>query len=283
MPESQDLAPPAPAGVDTEKPSAARVYDWYLGGTQNWAVDREFGRRAVALFPHIRPLCRQSRTMMNRIVRAALDAGCRQFLDLGSGVPTVGNVHEVVRDHLPEQERATVVYVVYEPVAAAHATVLLERDQAGEWAGFARADLRDVHTVLEHPTTLRLIDFTEPVCLLMIAIMHFIGNDDRPDEIVRKYREELAPGSWLAISHLTTENVPEARAEQVRRFVDSYRETSNPLWLRDSAAMRSWSGDWRVVEPGIVRCCDWRADGPPEPLDELVAPFGWVGVAEKGH
>src|SRR5436309_11683831 len=151
MPESQDLAPPAPAGVDTEKPSAARVYDWYLGGTQNWAVDREFGRKAVALFPHIRPLCRQSRTMMNRIVRAALDAGCRQFLDLGSGVPTVGNVHEVVRETLPEDEQAAVVYVDYEEVAAAHARITLETEGVRGWAGFVQADLRDPKGVLADP------------------------------------------------------------------------------------------------------------------------------------
>src|SRR3954453_13321320 len=102
MTESQDLAPEAPQGVDTEKPSAARMYDWYLGGTQNWAVDREFGKQVLELFPQVKELSRQNRQFLGGAVRAALDAGIRQFLDLGSGVPTVGNVHEIVRDHLPE-------------------------------------------------------------------------------------------------------------------------------------------------------------------------------------
>ena len=113
-----ERAPIAPAGVDTEKPSAARVYDWYLGGDHHWAVDREFGRRVEKVWPLIRPISRQNRAFMNRVVSAAMDAGVRQFVDLGSGVPTAGNVHEIVRDLLPDGERASVVYVDYEPVAA---------------------------------------------------------------------------------------------------------------------------------------------------------------------
>jgi hypothetical protein len=127
MTETDGTAPAAPAGVDIEKPSAARMYDWYLGGTQNWAVDREFGKQVEKQWPQIKPVARQNRAFMNRAVVAALDAGIRQFVDLGSGVPTVGNVHEVVRAHLPAGERATVVYVDYEPVATAHATVIRTR------------------------------------------------------------------------------------------------------------------------------------------------------------
>jgi hypothetical protein len=128
-------APVAPAGVDIEKPSAARVYDWYLGGNHHWAVDREFGRRVEKLWPLIRPISRQNRAFMNRVVSAAMDAGVRQFVDLGSGVPTAGNVHEIVRDRLPSGERASVVYVDYEPVAAAHSRLILEREGATDWAG----------------------------------------------------------------------------------------------------------------------------------------------------
>src|SRR5438067_9489970 len=131
-----DSAPPAPAGVDTDKPSVARTYDWFLGGTHNYAVDREFGRQVLSLFPLVQPIARSNRAWMNRVVRAAVDAGIRQFLDLGSGVPTVGNVHEVVRDALPAGERAGVVYVDYEEVAAAHARITLETEGATDWAGF---------------------------------------------------------------------------------------------------------------------------------------------------
>lgn len=281
MTDSQDAAPQAPEGVDLEKPSAARMYDWYLGGTHNWAVDREFGKKVAELFPPIRDLARQNRQAMNRIVRAALSAGIRQFLDLGSGVPTVGNVHEVVRENLPAGERASVVYVDYEAVAAAQAIVLLEQDGATDWAGLVQADLREVTTVLEAPTTRTLIDFDKPVCLLMIAVLHFMGEGDQPAEIVRRYQNKLAPGSWIAISHITDEKAPGEQAERVRRFADAYRNTSNPLWLRDSAELAEWFGDWPLVEPGIVRPTDWRPDGPLRRGDAAARPFGWVGVAEN--
>lgn len=123
MTETDGGAPAAPAGVDIDKPSAARMYDWYLGGSHNWAVDREFGKQVEQLMPQVKPVARQNRAFMNRAAIAALEAGTRQFVDLGSGVPTVGNVHEVVRDHLPAGERSRVLYVDYEPVAVAHATV----------------------------------------------------------------------------------------------------------------------------------------------------------------
>lgn len=268
--------------MDVEKPSAARIYDWYLGGTNNWAVDREFGKKVVELLPHAKVLAQQNRRTMNRIVRAALDAGVRQFLDLGSGVPTVGNVHEVVREHLPEGERASVVYVDYEPVAAAHAKVLLEQDGATDWATLVQADLRDTDKVVEDPATRELIDFTRPVCLLMIAVLHFFGDDDQPGRIVRRYQRKLAPGSWLAISHGTDENLPAERAGQMQRFVAAYRDTSNPMWLRSSAEIKKWFGDWRLVEPGIVHIAKWRVEEQMDPRNELAAPFGWVGVAKKG-
>jgi O-methyltransferase involved in polyketide biosynthesis len=281
MTESRDSAPPAPDGVDLTKPSAARMYDWYLGGTHNWAVDREFGKKAVELFPLTKNVARQNRQVMNRIVRSALAAGIRQFLDLGSGVPTVGNVHEVVRGHLPAGERASVVYVDYEPVAAAHGTVVLEQDDATDWAGLVQADMRTVEAVLEDPTTRRLIDFEQPVCLLMIAVLHFVGEDDQPAEIVRHYQEKLAPGSWLAISHITNEKAAGEQAEQMHRFVKAYENTSNPVWLRNSSELAQWFGEWPLIEPGIVGPADWRPDGPLTPEDEETLPFVWVGVAEN--
>ncbi|PRX43894.1 S-adenosyl methyltransferase [Prauserella shujinwangii] len=281
MTESNDVAPEAPSGVDTERPSAARVYDWYLGGNQNWAVDREFGRRIERTFPPIKELATQNRRFLGRLVRAALDAGIRQFLDLGSGVPTVGNVHEIVRGHLPEGEHASVVYVDYEPVAVAHATVILERDGATDWAGIVQADLRDPAAVLDHAETRRLLDFAEPVCVLMIAVLHFVGDDEDPTGLVRRYRERLAPGSWLAISHMTGELATGEQAEQLRRFVDMYRGTSNPIWLRDRGELEPLYGGWPLVEPGFVHPADWRPDVELNGLQLRARPFGWCGVAER--
>lgn len=281
MSESWESAPEAPAEVDTEKPSAARIYDWYLGGNQNWAVDREFGKRAVEVFPHARELARQNRDFLGRVVKAAIAAGIRQFLDLGSGVPTVGNVHEIVRDNLPAGERASVVYVDYEPVAAAHSTVLLEQDGSTDWAGLVQADLRETDAVLGHRTTKRLIDFRRPVCLLLIGVLHFIGADDRPDDIVERYRRRLAPGSWLAVSHFTDEDLPDEGVAIVHQLVEAYQRTSNPLWIRGRAEIEPWFGGWPLVEPGFVPPADWRADKPLSSAGRRARPFGWSAVARR--
>jgi O-methyltransferase involved in polyketide biosynthesis len=273
---------PVPPGVDVEKPSAARVYDWYLGGSQNWAVDREFGRRVEKLWPLIRPISRQNRAFMNRVVEAALDAGVRQFVDLGSGVPTAGNVHEIVRDRLPAGEPAAVVYVDYEAVAAAHSTLILEREEATDWAGLVQRDIRDPAAVFDDETTMRLIDWSEPVCLLMITVLHFIGPDDDPDGLLAAYRAQLAPGSWLAVTHGTcTEDAPPERAAEVRRFVDAYRDTSNPAYLRSAEEILPWFGGWPLLEPGLTAPPDWRPAEPVSALEAETRPFAWCAVARR--
>jgi O-methyltransferase involved in polyketide biosynthesis len=281
MTDTGKTAPIAPAGVDTEKPSAARIYDWYLGGDQNWAVDREFGRKVEQVWPLIKPVARHNRAFMNRVVTAALDAGIRQFIDLGSGVPTVGNVHEIIRRRLPAGERATVVYVDYEPVAAAHSTVILERDEATGWAGLVQRDLRDPYAILEDPRTLELIELNRPVCLLLISVLHFIGPDDHPGRLLETYRENLAPRSWLAMSHIASEGAPEEGAAQVRRFVDAYKNTSNPGWLRTRDEIAPWFGDWTLIEPGMSRLVDWRPDHELTEAEIEARPFAWCAVAEK--
>ncbi|WP_158890954.1 SAM-dependent methyltransferase [Amycolatopsis anabasis] len=281
MTHTTGSAPDAPEGVDTEKPSAARMYDWYLGGDQNWAVDREFGRRVEAIFPLIKEVARQNRQFLGRVVRAALDAGFRQFLDIGSGVPTVGNVHEVVAENLPEGEEATVVYVDYEPVAAAHATLLLERHGATGWAAMVQEDLRNPENIFRDPTTRRLIDFRKPVCLLMVAVFQFVGDDDHPVDLVERYRRELAPGSWLALSHLACDEASPADQAAIREFVDAYVHTSNPAWLRDRSEVEPLFGDWPLIEPGLTHLPDWRPDRAPNPLEAKARPFWWCGVAEK--
>ncbi|MDT8909820.1 SAM-dependent methyltransferase [Amycolatopsis sp. PS_44_ISF1] len=272
-----------PPGVDVEKPSAARVYDWYLGGSQNWAVDREFGRRAERVWPLIRPISRQNRAFMNRVVRAALEAGIRQFVDLGSGVPTAGNVHEIVRDRWTAPDRRpAVVYVDYEAVAAAHSTLILEREGATDWAGLVRRDIREPEAVFADETTRRLIDWSQPVCLLMITVLHFIGPADEPDALMAAYREKLAPGSWLAVTHGTcTEDAPPERAAGVRRFVDAYRDTSNPAYLRSAEEIRPWFGGWPLLEPGMTALPDWRPSSPVSPLEAETRPFAWCAVARR--
>ncbi|MBB4686519.1 SAM-dependent methyltransferase [Amycolatopsis jiangsuensis] len=281
MTDQPDSAPRAPEGVDTEKPSAARVYDWFLGGKQNWAVDREFGKRIEQQWPLVRPGSKQNREFMNRVVRAALDEGIRQFVDLGSGVPTAGNVHEVIEAELDEDDEATVVYVDYEPVAVAHATLILEDEAATDWAGIVQADVRDAKAVLRHPRTLELIDFDQPVCLMMMAVLHFVGPDDGPDELVAAYRDALAPGSWLAISQMTEGEGSGPALEGLRWFVEQYRKTSNPVWLRERDEVVPFFGGWPLLEPGIQHLPDWRPERTLNAVEAEATPFAWCGVARK--
>jgi hypothetical protein len=283
MTDDNTRAPEVPAGVDLERPSAARIYDWYLGGDHNWAVDREFGRKIEELWPYTKQGSWDNRQFMNRAVRAALDAGIRQFIDLGSGVPTVGNVHEVVRDHLPAGEEASVVYVDFEAVAAAHARVILEQQDVTGWSTIVQQDMRHPEAILDDPETRRLIDFDRPVCLLMIAVLHFAGPDDEPHHVIESYLDQLCAGSWLALSHMTVPDDPEAAAG-VQRFADQYRNTANPVWLRSRDEIVSWFDGLRLLEPGVTYLTDWRPDTDPAelPAHELVArPFALCGVAEK--
>jgi O-methyltransferase involved in polyketide biosynthesis len=281
MTDTNDSAPAAPHGVDTEKPSAARMYDWYLGGSQNWAVDREFGKKVVQLWPHVIEVAKQNRNFLRRVVTAALDAGIRQFVDLGSGVPTVGNVHDMIRRHLPAGERATVAYVDYEPVAVAHATLILEEDGATDWATILQEDLREPGRIFGNQSLTSLIDLDQPVCLLLIAVLHFIGGDDNPDELLAGYRRKLAPGSWIAITHIASDEASEEDQIAVGKFADAYRDTSNPLWVRDKAEIETWFGDWDLVDPGITHLPDWRPDYELNVLESTARPFAWCGVGQK--
>jgi hypothetical protein len=284
MTSSENAAPPAPKGVDIERPAASRIYDWYLGGKTNYAIDREFGKRAEVTFPLIKPLAQGNRWWMNRVVQAAADAGIRQIIDLGSGVPSVGNAHTVLRGALPNGEKSSVLYVDYEDVAAAHARVALEQDDATGWAGVVQQDLRNERKILDDPETRRLIDFDQPVCLLFVAVLHFLGPQDRPEDVVQRYAKRLAPGSWVAISHITCDDdAPTESAEMVRRFVASYRDTTNPLWLRSRDEMRHlFPAGWPLLEPGLVHPPNWRPDGGTLLAeDDKAGVFGWCGVAEK--
>lgn len=279
-----DHAPPPPEQADLEKPSAARIYDWYLGGASNYAVDREFGKKAVATFPLIRPMARSNRNWLGRVVRAALDAGITQFLDVGSGIPTVGNVHQLVADTLGPG-RGRVVYVDSEPVAAAHAQLILEREQAEQWAGIVQEDLRNPEAIFTNPTTRRLLDPAQPVCVLLVSVLHFIGGADDVPAVIAGYRDQLAAGSWLGLSHITVDDTTPEQAAQLETLREAYKNTQNPAWIRTRDELASWFAGFDFVEPGLVHLTDWR----PKPhrrelvLDADVRPFYWAGVGQLPH
>ncbi|HEX9338154.1 MAG TPA: SAM-dependent methyltransferase, partial [Pseudonocardiaceae bacterium] len=197
--------PPSPM-VDISAPNAARMYDYLLGGCHNFAIDRETAEKAMAAgrvsaFP-----ARANRSFLRRAVRFMVDRGVDQFLDLGSGIPTVGNVHEIAQSVNPD---AHVVYVDNEPIAVAHARQLLADNPSAAIVG---ADLRDVDTVLNDPDTKRLLDFDRPVGVLLVAVFHFVSDEDDPAGIIGRYLGVLRSGGYLALSHYTEDGyTPEKR------------------------------------------------------------------------
>ncbi|MBK0868774.1 SAM-dependent methyltransferase [Saccharopolyspora sp. HNM0986] len=271
------------AGVDLERPNPGRIYDWFLGGNSNWAIDRVFGERLLGMWPQIAGVARQNRAFLQRVVVDALDAGIRQFLDLGSGIPTVGNVHEIVQQHT--NDPASVVYVDCEPVATAHSRVKLEHT---DWAGVVQADLMHSHEVLTHATTKHLLDRNEPVCLLAVAALQFVAPDRGIPAVLRRYGTKLATGSRVAVSHFASDVPdPDARAA-MERFRTECDVTPNPLYLRDRDTIISWldglGHDWTLLSPGVTQLPDWRPEqiAPNAKAEaEKMRPFAWCGVAEK--
>lgn len=271
-------APDVPSGVDLSTPSAARVYDWYLGGNHNWAVDRKFGQAAMDMFPLIPKLAQHNRRWLRRVVRSAIEAGITQFVDLGAGVPTAGAVHEVVADHTDDPS-ARVVYVDNEPVAAAHSSLILEKQAAQDWTAVVEADIRRPADVLASGTLGRLIDFDRPVCVLMVAVLHFVDDDADIPAILNAYTGRLSSGSWLAISHISNDGAPPEQAEQLQRFADSYKNTQNPGYLRDREEVAGWFTGMNVLNPGVVALQDWGTDATEPDEQEDLRGCSWCGVA----
>ncbi|MER7012093.1 SAM-dependent methyltransferase [Saccharopolyspora sp. NPDC000359] len=239
-----------PDGVDLEKPSAARCYDFYLGGAYNFEVDRELGRKALQVVPHLKEIAVNNRAFLRRAVRYCLDQGIRQFLDIGSGIPTAGNVHEIVHSVDPE---ARVVYVDNEPVAVAHSRSILE---GVEGASIVQADLLDVAGVLDAPETRRMLDFSEPIAIMMVALVHFVPDSSKPREVIRHYYEHLPVGSHIGFSHVTGDH----HREGVEGLVKLYENSINPVTLRTRDEVAELISDFQLVEPGVVYVPDWRPD-----------------------
>ncbi len=259
-----------PDGTETERPNAARVYDYYLGGSHNFEADREMARRAIALWPDVPKIIRANRAFLHRAIRFIAAQGVRQFIDLGSGMPTVGSVHEVARSVRPD---ARVVYVDIDPVVVAHARMILDRDPI---AAVIRADLCQPAEVLDHPDLRRVLDLHEPVAVLMIAVLHFVPDESRPAQIVADYRDALAPGSYIAMTHATQDG---QRPEQASEHRELYARTATPMTMRSHDEIAQLLAGWVLVDPGLVRMPLWRPDSVeelPEHPEEF-AGYGAVG------
>lgn len=293
MPERQS-DPASPPGVDLERPSVARVYDYYLGGTTNWAVDREFGDRVLARFPLLRDIAVANRLFLHRAVRFLTKRGVRQFLDIGAGVPTGGNTHQVADDarrDAGEQPDVRVVYVDNEPVAVAHAAMLLDSEGDPARHAVIEADLRDPETLWRKALETELLDPDEPIALLLIAILHVRqpGADgcDIGPEAVARFRELLPKGSYLAVSHITDEGVPDELGDKLVELKRMYDESSSSdvIW-RPRADVAALLGDFRLVEPGWTWTPEWHPEetGPDVRTVTFSSPNEsviWAGVGEK--
>jgi hypothetical protein len=233
-------------------------------------VDRAAAEKAFALAPEMPQMARQNREFLGRAVRfLAGEAGIRQFLDIGSGLPTQQNVHQVAEQ---AAEGTRVVYVDYDPLVVAHGDALVA---GSENVAFIRGDLRQVGDILDDPGLPRLIDFSEPVAVLLVAVLHFVRDEERPYEVVARLREIMAPGSYLALSHVTPDPHPEETAE----LVQVSTRAGAPWVARTRDELLRFFGDFELVEPGLVTAPEWRP-GIARPVD-----FGkmWVlsGVARK--
>jgi hypothetical protein len=262
-----------------DRPSVGRIYDYYLGGRHNYAIDREFARRIIGELPEAKIFARENRGFVRRAVRYARRKwGIRQFVDIGSGLPTQGNVHEIADEDGTADAR--VVYVDNDPVARAHSRVLLA-DTADPERHFALdGDFGDGSALWRRVTELG-IEPEAPTCLLVTALLHFQVPDQRPDDTLAFYRDQLAPGSLLVLSHATDEDTPPATRAAAARYV----ATTSRAHLRPRAEIGAFLGDFDLVDPGLVWTPRWRpelaAAGEPPFTGDPTRALAVAGVARK--
>jgi hypothetical protein len=264
---SQDEHPTFDTGVA----HIARVYDYWLGGKNNYAADREAGDQAIQAYPDLVLSVRANRAFLARTVRyLAGEGGIRQFLDIGTGIPSANNTHEVAQSVAPD---CRVVYVDKDPVVLSHARALLTSQPEGA-TDYIDADLRDTRKILAQAA--RTLDFSRPVAVMLIAIMHAIGDDDDPYAIAATLIEAVPPGSYLALSHVASDIVPAQAADMVGRLNRLMYEKTTPRRQADVARFFDGLG---MVEPGVVRVQQWR----PDTETEATTPSNmWGGVGRKG-
>lgn len=240
--------------VDLEKPNAARMYDYYLGGSHNFESDRGLAAQVEQVAPFVKDIARINRAWLRRVVEYLMSQGIRQFLDLGSGIPTAGNVHEQAQ----RQDPATrVVYVDYEAVAVHHSYELLKDN---ENATVVWADVRNPGTVLGHEETRRLIDFTQPVGLLCAGLLLFIGDEYDPEGLVAAYRDACPAGSYLAISTMSQDEADPDTRERLAGLLKLYEMADERVHPRDKETIASWFAGTELVDPGLVLLHQWRPD-----------------------
>jgi O-methyltransferase involved in polyketide biosynthesis len=266
---------PALSKVDVERPSSARIYDYFLGGAHNFEVDRRAAEAMVQSHPAIGLGMQANRSYLRRAVRYLTEQGMDQFLDLGSGIPTVGNVHEIAQRANPA---ARVVYVDIEPIAVAHSnTILADNDNALA----IQADLRNAEQVLEHPDTRRLLDLSRPVALIIAGVLQYIGDEDDPAGMIARYTERLAPGSYVALSHPSMDGLTDQRRAGARNATSVYDRTATPFTYRSREEFEAFFAGLEMVDPGVTFMWSWRPESENEAQGLGGRATGLAGVGRK--
>lgn len=272
-------------GVDLHHPSVARVYDFLLGGSAYWAMDRSFAKQVLARFPEFREIARANRLLVDRVVRYLVKLGVRQFIDIGSGVLSSGNTHQIANEAAPDTK---VVYVDNDPVAVAHAEILLDQDGDPDRHVVVNADLRRPDDLWCQVQNTRILDQDTPTAVLMFSVLHSLppepGDRDPAARIMRRYRELIPTGSYLAVSHLTLDGAPaelSPKVAAVQRLCERWQ--SGRAYCRTHGAVNALLGDFDLVGPGMVWAPQWHPEEStndvhfPEPSHSVV----WAGVGQK--
>jgi hypothetical protein len=260
--------------LDPNTPTPARIYDYLLGGSHNFAADREAAAAMIAAFPALPRVIGSARAFVRRATSYLVASeGVTQFLDLGSGIPTVRNVHEIAQAVSPA---ARVAYVDIDPIAVAHSRSIL---RGARQAAAFQGDMRDPAAVLGHASVRSLIDFSRPVALIMNAVLHFIPDDDEASAVVTSYLSGVVPGSYLVICHHTSDSV---RADEARAR-DIYSTAVQPLIPRSRDQISAFFDGTTLAEPGVVLSPQWRPDpgDPAAQAGEVPSYYGYVGVGRK--
>ncbi len=262
-----------PPGVDTKRANVARVYDYWLGGTHNFLADQDVARAMAAVEPRMRAIAQANRAFLARAVRYLGDRGVDQFLDLGSGIPTSGNVHEIAQQANPG---ARIAYVDVDPVAIAHSKAILA---GNENAAIVDADIREPEKILAHEAVGRMIDFSRPVGLIVLVVLHFISDAEDPWRIMAALRDAMAPGSYLVLGHATDDGSKPQVAQASETVYN--RSVATRLHLRHRAGIERLFDGFELVDPGLVYATMWRPNSPEEIQADLADYGTLVGVGRK--
>jgi len=255
-------------GIGVNIPNVARMYDYWLGGKDNFKADRVAADRITAMIPGSGPNCLDNRSFLQRAVRFLAEAGIRQFVDIGSGLPTAQNTHQVAHEIDPG---IRVAYIDYDPVVISHARALLATDRS---VIAVHRDLRSPRELIEDEGLGRLIDFREPVALLLVAVLHFVENHE---EVAGVLKDRLAPGSFLALTHVTADHVPRAVEEAA---LEVYKGASAQLIPRSNSDITGFLGGLEIMDPGVVEINSWHPEILPcRPVGP--APSGLFGAVAR--